>query len=64
MAMDEQTDRIMLTLTYLHEDDDALLMVLKSTAQVGVTSLHIFQHVFTERFIRRQACSRPGMRSQ
>jgi hypothetical protein len=24
---------------------------LKTTAQVGITSLHIFQHVFPERFI-------------
>jgi hypothetical protein len=51
MAMDEQPDRVMMNHLYLHGDDDALLMALKSTAQVGVTSLHIFQHVFPERFM-------------
>ena len=49
--MDEQPDRITLTHLYLHGDDDALLMGLKSTAQVGAASLHIFQHVFRERFM-------------
>jgi hypothetical protein len=51
MAMDEQPDRITLPHLYLHGDDLALLMALKSTAQVGATSLHIFQHVFPERFM-------------
>lgn len=51
MAMDEQTDRIMIKHLYLHEVDDALLMTLKSVAQVGTTSLHIFQHAFQERFM-------------
>jgi hypothetical protein len=51
MAMDEQPDRIMLNHLYLHGDDDALLMALKSTAQTGATSLHIFQHIFPERFM-------------
>ena len=51
MLMDEQPDKIMINHLYLHGDDNALLMALKSTAQTGLTSLHIFQHVFPERFL-------------
>jgi hypothetical protein len=35
---------------YLHGDGKPLLHAMKSTAQIGLCSLHIFQHVFKERF--------------
>jgi hypothetical protein len=36
---------------YLHGDDMALRHCLKSTAQIGLCSLHLFQHILTERFM-------------
>jgi hypothetical protein len=51
MTMTEQEDRVMMNHLYLNGDDDALLMVLKTSAQVGLTSLLAFQHVFQERFM-------------
>jgi hypothetical protein len=35
---------------YLHGDGVPLLHALKSAAQIGVCSLHVFQHIFKERF--------------
>jgi hypothetical protein len=36
---------------YLHGNDMPLRHCRKSTAQAGVCSLHIFQHIFSERFM-------------
>ena len=51
MTMNECDGRVEMNHLYLHGDDDALLMALKTTAQVGITSLHVLQHVFQERFM-------------
>jgi len=51
MTMQRDTDQTQLQHLYLHDDDLTLAMGLKSTAQVGATSLHIFQYVFQERFM-------------
>jgi hypothetical protein len=51
MTMKHQEDRVVFTHLYLHGNDDAMAMALKTTAQVGITSLHVFQHVFPERFM-------------
>lgn len=50
MTMDEGPEQTKIMHMYLHGDDLSLGHALKSTAQTGLTSLHIFQHVFTERF--------------
>lgn len=50
MTMDEGPEQTKLMHIYLHGDDLALASALKSTAQAGLTSLHIFQHVFPVRF--------------
>jgi hypothetical protein len=50
MSAKDEGDRVQLSHHYLHANDTGFYMALKSTAQVGATSLHIFQHVFTARF--------------
>lgn len=39
---------------YLHGDESTVAHALKTTAQVGLCSLHLFQHVFPERFLLLQ----------
>jgi hypothetical protein len=46
----ESGDAKKLTQVFLHAGDLAMKHALKSTAQVGLCSLHIFQLIFTEKF--------------
>ena len=50
MQLEEGPDLSQYLQIYLHGDDMALRHCLKSTAQVGVCSLHVFQHILPERF--------------
>lgn len=51
MQLEEGPDLSRYLQIYLHGDGMALRHCLKSTAQVGVCSLHIFQHILPERFM-------------
>ena len=51
MKMEETPDLKQYLQVYLHGDDMARRHALQSTAQVGVCSLHIFQHILPERFM-------------
>jgi hypothetical protein len=50
MIMNEENGGVELQQIYLHSDSLSLDHVLKTTAQIGVGSLCIFQHIFRERF--------------
>jgi hypothetical protein len=39
---------------YLHADETTVLHAVKTSAQVGLCSLHLFQHVLPERFLLLQ----------
>jgi hypothetical protein len=51
MLLKETADKRELQPVYLHADETIVLHALKTTAQVGVCSLHLFQHVLAERFL-------------
>jgi hypothetical protein len=51
MKVEESKDEKKYLQVYLHGDDIALRHSLKSTAQAGLCSLHIFQHMFTELYL-------------
>ena len=46
----ETAEKRQLQPIYLHADEATVLHALKTVAQVGVCGLHLFQHVFPERF--------------
>ena len=48
--MVETEDKREIQSVYLHADPTAVAHALKTTAQVGLCSLHIFQHLFAARF--------------
>jgi hypothetical protein len=48
--MEETLTGIDVTHVYLHGNGLALQQAIKTTAQIGVCSLHIFQHAYTPRF--------------
>lgn len=50
MAIERQPGRVEIQQIYLHGDSLSLDHGLKTTAQVGLGSLCIFQHIFLERF--------------
>jgi hypothetical protein len=50
MLLSKTADKQQLQPIYLHASETTVLHALKTTAQVGVCSLHLFQHVFPERF--------------
>ena len=50
MTMTEESGNTVMTQIYLHGDSLALDHVLKTTAQIGLGSLCIFQPIFKERF--------------
>jgi hypothetical protein len=50
MLMNESAEKRQLQPIYLHADETTVLHALKTVAQVGVCGLHLFQHVFPERF--------------
>jgi hypothetical protein len=54
MLMNEAPDKHQLQPIYLHANETTALHALKTTAQVGVCSLHLFQNVFPERFLLLQ----------
>ena len=51
MAADTTHSQHVLLSIYLHEDGPELDHMLKLTAQTGLCSLHIFQNIFSERFL-------------
>jgi hypothetical protein len=51
MKMTEELDQVRWEQTYLHGDSLALNHALKHTAQAGLCCLHIFGHIFAERFM-------------
>jgi len=50
MMWNEGNEKRELQQIYLHANETTVLHALKTTAQVGMCSLHLFQHVFPERF--------------
>jgi hypothetical protein len=50
----ELPDKRQAQLIYLHGNETTIAHALKTTAQVGLCSLHLFQHVFPERFLLLQ----------
>ncbi|MBB5373992.1 hypothetical protein [Acidocella aromatica] len=50
MHMDEDEGQTGLTALAISNDVTVVQHALKSTAQIGLTALHIFQHVFTAKF--------------
>jgi hypothetical protein len=54
MLFNELPDKRQLQPVYMHADQTMIGHALKTTAQVGVCSLHLFQHVFPERFLLLQ----------
>lgn len=50
MTIQEEKGRTELAQIYLHSDSLALEHVLKTTAQIGLGSICILQHIFRERF--------------
>jgi len=50
MAIERQPGRVEIQQIYLHGDSPSLDHGLKTTAQVGLGSLCIFQHIFLQRF--------------
>jgi len=51
MLLNETADKRQLQPIYLHANETTVLHALKTTAQVGVCSLHLFQHILAERFM-------------
>ena len=51
MLLNEAPDKRQLQPIYLHANESTVLHALKTTAQVGVCSLHLFQHILPERFM-------------
>jgi hypothetical protein len=51
MLLNESADKRQLQPIYLHADETTVLHALKTTAQVGLCSLHLFQHILAERFM-------------
>jgi hypothetical protein len=54
MLIENSHDKRELQLIYLHGNENTVLHALKTTAQVGLCSLHLSQHVFPERFLLLQ----------
>ena len=54
MLFQETPDKRQLQPIYLHGDVITVAHALKTTAEVGLCSLHVFQHVFPERFLLLQ----------
>jgi hypothetical protein len=54
----ESADKRQLQPIYLHGNEATVAHALKTTAQVGLRSLHLFQHVFPERFLLLQLRAR------
>jgi hypothetical protein len=50
MSIIEEEDRKTFVIKYLDDNPQALANAIKSTAQTGLCSLFIFQHIFPERF--------------
>ena len=50
MHMDEDEGQTGLTVLAISNDVTVVQHALKSTAQIGLTALHIFQHVFSDKF--------------
>jgi len=50
MLLDERDNQTGMTILAISNDPKNLAHALKSTAQVGLTALHILQHVFKPRF--------------
>jgi hypothetical protein len=54
VLLNEAFDKRELQPIYLHADETTVLHALKTTAQVGVCSLYLFQNVFPEQFLLLQ----------
>jgi hypothetical protein len=54
MLMEESAEKRQLQPIYLHANETTVLHALKTTAQIGLCSLFLFQHVFPERFLLLQ----------
>ena len=50
MVLDERDDQTGMTIVAMSNDPKNIAHALKSTAQVGLTALHILQHVFKAKF--------------
>jgi hypothetical protein len=51
MLLNEAPDKRQIQPIYLHANDATVLHALKTTAQIGLCSLHQFQHILPERFM-------------